>query len=199
MSAVVPADELGLPGQVVGQRIARVLAHERFEIVLFGRPPAGIVPRLGLRMVGDLDAELPQIVDVGLDDGRGVEPIAPAVDDEERLVDGVSGMHVPVGRHGRIGEHTHVAVERQKARPRRRLAKRHEVGAGAAVGDARQADAVFVDVVGPLQPIEDPEDVLDLVAVPPLRLSPPDRVAVNLIGRAGDPIDTQSPRIGGLA
>ena len=75
-----------------------------------------------------------------------------------------------------------MAVERQEARERRRVAHREVVEAGGAVGDAREHDAVLVDVVGALQAVEDRVDVLDLRAAPPRRIAPGDGHHVDLLG-----------------
>ena len=78
-----------------------------------------------------------------------------------------------------------MANQRKEARPRRRVPERHEVHAGPAIGDARQIDAVLVDVVGALQPIEDTREVVDLRRRPPERSHPSDRKHQNLVDTAG--------------
>ena len=119
----------------------------------------------------------------------GYSAIASGVDDIERLVDGVAGIHLAFGAHRRRAEHHHVANQRKKARPRRRVPEGHVVHAGAAVRDARQVHAVLVDVVGALQPIEDAREVVDLRRRPPERSHPSAREHRNLLDAARQRVD----------
>ena len=165
------------------------------------RPPRGRVLRLRVHAKHDCarrasaDASTYSWHDV-----RRIQPIPPAIDDEERLVDRVAGKDLAVGVHRRRAEHHHVANQRKKARPRRRVLESHEIRAGAAVRGARQIHAVFVDVVGALELIEDPREVVDLRRRPPQRLAPsrPEtrRISSTAAGQAVDanPIDGRRPR-----
>ena len=65
--------------------------------------------------------------------------------------------------------------------------------AGAAVGDAGDVDARLVDVVVALHAVDEPQDVVDLIGVPPLRLRPSARVQHDL-ARARNAIGQRTRR-----
>ena len=185
--AVVDRRAVGFPGQPVGKRIARVAADKRLERVLDLRPPRGVVHAVRLRLVDDLDALLLQVQDARPDDARRVQRIAAAVHHEERLVAQVVGKHVADGQVF-AAQHEDVAVQRQKARVRRRVLHRDVVRAGAAVRHAADGDAVLVDVVGPLHRVENRAEILELGGIPPHRVDPAGRQDVNLL-RTGERAD----------
>ena len=138
------------------------------------------MPGLGLGTVHHSQAALLEPLDEAIDARRRVQRILAAVHDEERLVDHVLREERAAQRQITIAQHEDEAVQRQKAGERRRVAHREEVGAGPAVRDPRQDDAVLVDVVGALDAVDDRRDVLDLRRPPPLRLGPRLRQDVNL-------------------
>ena len=123
-----------------------------------------------------------QVLDIWIDNAGGIHRIAPAVDDEQRLVQQVVGKEIAVG-FSRFALQDHdEAVERQEARERRRFPHRRVISAGSAVGDTGQHDTVLVDVVRPLHHIENRTKVVDLAAAPPRCVSPGVRHDVDLFG-----------------
>ena len=109
----------------------------------------------------------------------------------------VGREELTVGADVGVGQHARMAVERQAGGPRRRRPHREEVGAGAAVGDAGERDARFVDVVAPLQPVHQRQDVVDLIVLPPLGLGPGARVQHDFVA-AGDPVGERTRRLAAL-
>ena len=118
---VVPIGALGLPRDPIGQRLARMIVDEFLERrTLFG-PPGGRVIGLRVHAKHDGAAQRLQVIRVDLSDVCRVQPIATAIDDEERLVDGVARKHLAVGADRGRRQHHHVANQREKTGPRRRI------------------------------------------------------------------------------
>jgi len=91
----------------------------------------------------------------------------------------LSAAHVEIG----LNRHTiSDPFKGQEARERRGIAHRDVVQPGGAVRHAGERDEVLVDVVGPLDAVEDRVEVLDLRLAPPRRVAPPGRPDVNLLG-----------------
>ena len=165
-----------------GSGTPRMIGDEPLERVLDLGPPRRVVRRVRLRPVHEIDAAALQVLDIRIDQARRIQRIAPAVDDEQRLVQQVVRKEIAVGFGDLVLEDHDEAVERQEARERRRVPHRHVIGAGSAVGHAGQHDAVLVDVVGPLHQIENRAQVLGLAAAPPRRVPPGVRHDVDLFG-----------------
>ena len=87
---------------------------ERLVRVLHLRPPRRVVPGLRLWLVGNRHAASGQVLERRLDRGHRIQRIAPAVDDEERLVPEVAGKQLVLLR--RVLQHQDVAVQRQEGR-----------------------------------------------------------------------------------
>ena len=139
---------------------------------------------------GDIRPSTPrvlQVLHVRLDEPHRIQRISPAVDHEERLVAKIVREQI-AGVDVRAAQHHDVAVERQEARVRRRVAHRDVVRAGAAVGDAGDGDAILVDVVGALDGVENRAEILELRSAPPRRVVPAVRQDVDLLG-AGERAD----------
>ena len=116
------------------QRIARVRVNERLERALHLRPPRGVCAApgaAGSRPPGPLFAliNVQQTV-------RRPQTIQSAVDDEERLVQQVVRKESPFAGQRTLPQPHHKAVQRQEAREGRRVAHRHVIRAGGAVGHA---------------------------------------------------------------
>ena len=77
-----------------------MLGDELLERVLHLRPPRGVVRRVRLRAVDEIDTGALQVRDVRIDEARRIHRIASAVDDEERLVDEVVRKEIAVGVDG---------------------------------------------------------------------------------------------------
>ena len=140
-----------------------------------------------LRVIVDRHAAALHVLDVRIDDAGRIQRIASAVHGEDRLVAQVVREDQPIVDVAQR-EHHPVAVERQDARERRRLAHRHVVGAGAAVRHAGEDDAVFVDVVEALHAVDDRGEIEHLIVAPPRRLGPRVGDNVDLLG-AGERTD----------
>ena len=178
--AVELVDPLGFPRQPGGMGHARVLAHELLERLALGRPPRGVVPGAGLRPEHVCHAQRLEPLDVRLDLVNRIERIVLAVHDVERRIRQVVAVHLAVGAVVGMANHGDAAVERQVRRPRVRLLERHVIHARAAVGNAGEVDARLVDVVLALERIDRPQDIVDLLFVPPLRRRPAARVQIDL-------------------
>ncbi len=163
---------------------------ERLVRVLHLRPPRRVVAGLRLWLVGNRHAASRQVLERRLDGGHRIQRIASAVDDEERLVPEVAGKQLVLLR--RVLQHQDVAVQRQEGRVGCRVEHADEVGPCSAVGNARQNDAVFVDVIRPLHRVEDAAQVVDLRVAPPRRVVPRGRQHVDLLG-AGETADAGPP------
>ena len=170
-----------LPCERVGQRRARMLPHEGLERVLHIRPPRGVVSRVRLRVIVHRYAALLHVLDRRIDDARRIQGIASAVHREDRLVAQVVREDQPVVDVARREDHE-IAVQRQNARERRRLAHRNEVRAGASVRHTRHDDPVLVDVVAALHGVGDRDEVQRLIVAPPRRVGPRIWDHVDLLG-----------------
>ena len=114
-----------------------MVGHEPLECILDLGPPRRVVRRGGLRSIDELAAAALQTLDVRIDKARRIHRIAPAIDDEQRLVQQIAGKQIAVGFCRLVREDEDEAVQRQEARERRGVAHRRVVDAGSTIGHAR--------------------------------------------------------------
>src|SRR5262245_14911265 len=102
-------------------------AYEGLEFILHRRPPDGVMASLGLWAIRNPDLSFCEVFQVGLDRSDRIERVAPAVDDEQRLVAKVAGKQVAIDVEIVVVQDADESIERQKRRVRRRIAHRQIV------------------------------------------------------------------------
>ena len=70
VGSIEAIDALGLPRNLVRQRLAWIILHERFELGTLVCPPLGRMVQLRIRAEHDGSAELAQMVDIHLEGMR---------------------------------------------------------------------------------------------------------------------------------